>query len=280
VYMIDKKVAELVKRQVWPDMIVRDRDMPRHVGTILEKLNARGIPSSGSFPAQVTRLCEHELEIRGNRIWSIMLQVLIELRVPMVETTEAELQHIFRSEAEPQLSSLEQYIRKASYQVKMSPHEFVSQLQGVYSTMLLKCHGKIALHVEAGKRQPGTSEAPSGTTQHMSFFGPVGVLQTGNYAIANVVQEINQERKIELKNALETISQSLNTADLQGAASSKEVLDTVNDSKAELEKNKPNTLKLRALLLGIATAIRDTAKLADAYKTIKDFLSLCGITLP
>ena len=59
-----------------------------------------------------------------------------------------------------------------------------------------------------------------------------------------------------------------------------EVLELVQDSKTEADKQKPNLTRLKGALLVIANSIQSVAGLRPAYETLKGALALVGVTLP
>lgn len=87
----------------------------------------------------------------------------------------------------------------------------------------------------------------------------------------------NQESLLQ---ALDDIKKYLESGgDLSGFAK-EEVIELVDDSRAEVEKPNPNITQLKTYLIGVAISIQTVASLKPAYEAIKLALSRFHITLP
>jgi hypothetical protein len=69
-------------------------------------------------------------------------------------------------------------------------------------------------------------------------------------------------------------------AEMQGEQgfNKSEIVELIDESKAELAKDKPNVSRLRGLLPSIALAIQTSAALRPAYEIFKRALALMGLT--
>ena len=111
-----------------------------------------------------------------------------------------------------------------------------------------------------------------------NITAPGGIVQTGNNAMAdNIV--LNNDNKQELYKAIDIILNAMSNAnDFHSCAiKTKEMICEV---RSEVEKAKPNGIRLRSLLFGIATGIQSLASMKPAYEALKAAALHIGINLP
>jgi hypothetical protein len=87
----------------------------------------------------------------------------------------------------------------------------------------------------------------------------------------------NQESLLQ---ALDDIKKYLESGGDLSGFSKEEVIELVDDSRAEVEKPNPNITQLKTYLIGVAISIQTVASLKPAYEAIKLALSRFHITLP
>jgi DNA-binding protein HU-beta len=115
---------------------------------------------------------------------------------------------------------------------------------------------------------------------HFYVHGPIGFLQIGDGAIANVTQNIDSETRKQLTNVLEEISSKLTQSDFTMPYSKEQIIELVRTGQGELKKSSPNMDKLGGLLLGLSVIIQTIANLKPFYSTLRQALSSIGILLP
>ena len=99
------------------------------------------------------------------------------------------------------------------------------------------------------------------------------------YATANIVQNLTGENREELLQALKNIRQELPNATELSENEKYEMEELINDSCNELEKEKPNSEKIKAFVRGIGGKIETVTKLYGFYEALKGAASLVGIVL-
>jgi hypothetical protein len=145
---------------------------------------------------------------------------------------------------------------------------------------LEEVHGEIDLYVLA-LRSAEEQEKKSGAQQNIyKFYSPVGAVQTGSNAIANVVQTLDSQDKEVLLQALDTIKQSLAVSEELASYSKEEIVDLVEEAQTEIKKDKPNGLRLRSIITTVATTIQTVSILQKAYQALKIAVLPLGIQLP
>jgi hypothetical protein len=102
-----------------------------------------------------------------------------------------------------------------------------------------------------------------------NFYSPVGAVQTGPSATANVVQTINPSDKETLLKALETVKRGLVDIDALPAHPKKEIIELVDEAHVEVNKSTPNGTRLGSILQGIATAIQTAVAYSQPIRPLK-----------
>ena len=93
------------------------------------------------------------------------------------------------------------------------------------------------------------------------------------------MQTIGGEDKERLKNALLDVQKEINASGTLDSTR-EEVTQVLDDSIAELDKPKPNGLKLTSLLTTVGNAVQTLAAAPQAYHVLKTALVPFGIMLP
>lgn len=98
--------------------------------------------------------------------------------------------------------------------------------------------------------------------------------------MASVSQHIDANAKEQIREILENIKSTLLHSDVNIPVPKSELIDVVQESQEELQKEKPNFTRVKGLLASVGTAIQVVASLQPAYTTLKKALMVIGISLP
>lgn len=152
----------------------------------------------------------------------------------------------------------------------------MEQIDKAADLELQRVSGELNLIVAQNKRAEGNAQ--TGST--IIVNAPVGVLQTGpgSFGVAN--QHIDAGAAEALDKALTALLEQLERTDGDGRVNVHEIAEMVTESKAELQKPKPNASKLKSLITGIGSTISYLPKLKDAYDTLKWAANGIGVPLP
>lgn len=104
--------------------------------------------------------------------------------------------------------------------------------------------------------------------------------RTGQGFTANVTQIISSDDHEALLQALDDIKKYLESGGDLSGFSKGEVIELIDDSRAEIRKQNPNSMRLKTCLMSIAVSIQTVAALKPTYEIIKLALSHFHITLP
>jgi len=133
------------------------------------------------------------------------------------------------------------------------------------------------LQLVAAAARARTDQSPTGS---VTIHGPVGVVQTGVASQASVVQHIDAGTKAQLISGLQLYLDEITKPENQGLQNKDQIRDLISDTKSELEKPEPNSLKVGSGLRTIVETTKFVGSLGPAYQVIKPFLGLFGIHLP
>ena len=149
----------------------------------------------------------------------------------------------------------------------------------MWNQAIKKVGTEIDLFVQSLRKKAAEQKNESSSTI-FNIYSPVGSIQTGDGSIANITQSIDTEVKEQIKKALDEISFTLNQSEIEISSSKDELIEVVQESQDELQKDKPNTTRLRSLLTTVGTSIQVVSSLKPAYETLKQALTFLGISLP
>lgn len=141
-----------------------------------------------------------------------------------------------------------------------------TQLHGSVTSAIRKYRGQLGLSASAAGNARGS------TTVHnvsVTNNGAIANLQTGHGATATVNQSIaTQVSPGEVKAALDALIQAMQQAQGVPHEQRAEVVEVLEQVKAEADKDKPNKLKLGGLIGGVADTVQGIAAAPEAWATI------------
>ena len=142
----------------------------------------------------------------------------------------------------------------------------VTQTEAATARAISQFVGQIGLDVTT---QANSQSAPAQVVHSPVFHAPVGNYQAGDRNTATVTQSVvTQVSPGEVKAALDALIQALQHA--QGLAPDQraEVVEVLEQVKAEADKDKPNKLKLGGLIGGVADTVQGIAAAPEAWATV------------
>lgn len=123
----------------------------------------------------------------------------------------------------------------------------------------------IAAQTAGGAGAGAAGAAPARDTATANVLSPPGIPPKGSGSVAYPVLDPSLVFRVHAE--LDQIEQVLRRAD-DGEAETQEALEVVGDVRAELKKERPNKLRLRSLLAGLARDVQ----VVDGSKSPSEFL--------
>mgnify|MGYP001572399059 CR=1 FL=1 len=276
--MLDSTVAELTDRLIQSQLAERRKQLQQELIAISRRLSANGLLRSGAHIQQVTEACRHEIETRGWIVWNAHRRVLSELAV----APYPELSRDLKSRMAHYLPLGDDYAqppRDLAELLGVQSHPDI-RVHEAHEHVLAKMGTEIDLFVETLNRRIQQLAEPTPGNSVVNIYAPIGALQTGPGATANVVQQIGNNDKKALQEALLTVREALSALSEQVNFPKAEIIEMVDEASSEVVKPTPNRFKLTSMLTAIGDTIRVVGSMNSAYQSLKVALLPLGITLP
>lgn len=281
--MLDVQVRDLTDRLIQVDFNDRRTLLQRGVREIAERMNARGILHSSIHVDEVVLLCQEEVEIRASIVVQAHTNVLTKLGMGPSSELAADLKQRLRyylplhddyvlipESLESQLGLM----RPLNIRARIaSAWEHAIQRQDAQIDLIVLSTSKRAERLDSG------SSLPTSATNNY-FYAPVASFQTGAGSIAAVNQTISFGDRDALVKALDLVREAIQHEQKIDTFNKGEVIELIDEGKAEIAKSKPNGTKLGSIMQTVSAAIQTVATLKSAYQTLKSALAPFGIQLP
>ncbi|MBI2585733.1 MAG: hypothetical protein HYW28_07650 [Rhodospirillales bacterium] len=280
--MLDDNFKKITKEQIALAFADQDDQINRDVLAGLNEFTRRGIIQSSMAARQVGVLHGNDIRIRGEIALNRAKRVISMLGISATEDFETELRTFLEELLNAEVAKQRRYLngrpplKQPARGAGTSFHQIGNAEFGkAVDLMFRKLRSEITLYT-ATLRNP--AKAISSGPPSITIEGDVGVFQTGSQA--SVTISIDAFAKEQIIKALDTVHTGLAGIKDTASFSVAEIEEMVVESKEELQKEKPNSTKLKTMLTGISGAIQTTAALRPAYESVKSVLAFLGISLP
>lgn len=272
--MIDNQTRSIARRLLDAQLRLRDQTLERETGHIKARMNARGALRSGMTTRQISDLACQEFRTRTHVAWDTLLKVLSEVGVAPATELRQDLVAWIEHFIEETFETLATYLNHATSNIGFGAG--VGPLQAEAAALKQEFHAKADLLIASlTQRVSASHPAPV-----MHFYGSVGAVQTGALSSASVTQHLGQADLAALNGTLQRIADEIGAAADLHADAQQELLEVIKDVREELAKQKPNSIRIRQLAMGIAATIQTSASLRPAYEALKAVLIPIGVPLP
>ncbi|MCZ6480130.1 MAG: hypothetical protein O6929_06980 [candidate division NC10 bacterium] len=276
--MLDPKVIDLAGKLIQVEFQERRQQLSREIEFVHNEMAERGFGRSGVALARIRELCSREVEILARIVWQMLLRVISSIGLEPSETLAQELKAEVERYLPSDLPELTQIVKKQAYLVRIE--QTPSTLNEARTHALNRVGVEIDLFVHSlisrAQAKEGEAVFPAPV---IHIHSPVGVIQTGPGATANVLQDLGIEGRDELLRVLRLISERLAALPELPGSSKEEVLELVKEGLTEIQKAKPNAIRLRSILTAVGPAIQNVGTLYSAYQALKAVALLLGISL-
>jgi hypothetical protein len=260
------------------EMAARRRSLGAEIRRLRNPLIWGGQVEASSLLNAAADLCALEVENSATHVWAVVHRCVTDtgvepddrLAAGLIAAVSDLLYHYCIAEAEGVYNS--EVTRSGLSAEVIAGTGFHERVIGARQKM----QAEIRLFARALRNQAHVR--PS--SQVFNVYAPVGAIQTGASAQAFVNQSLDGAARGELLNALESISAEIRDTSALTAARAAEISEVVEETRAELEKPKPNGALLWAKLSAVASIIRAVPVLEKGYELIRAIAAAHGITLP
>lgn len=278
--MIDQEILKIAYDRVRIEIGEQNKNLRTEIDRVKAEMAGRGL-RSGMTIKRISDLCIDAVKNRAQLVWQTLFRFITTTGISYSEGLSEELKGLVAQHLPEKLGDLRGYIKQGA-EIAGSPDQkdrYSQELDVARRGALAKVGTEIDLFVHSLRRKM-ESKSEEKTSAVFNIYSPVGSIQTGDNAIANVTQNIDTELKEQIRKVLEEISLILNQSEVELACPKEELIEVVQESQVELQKGKPNITRLRSLLTTVGTSIQIVSSLKPAYETLKQALTFVGISLP
>lgn len=280
--MIEQEIAEIAKDYIRIEIEEQNSRLRSEIGQFMIKMrDINGVQSDSSIRGRAN-LCIDTIKNRAPLVWQTLSRFITTAGISYSPELSDELKGLVAQHLPEKLADLRDYIKQTTSLITGSPSLYESiwrDLDSARNQALSKVGTEIDLFVHSLKKKADTVK--DGTSSPVfNIYSQVGSIQTGDSSIANVTQNIDTEVKEQIQKALEDINSILTRSEVETPTPKDELIEVVQESQVELQKEKPNVTRLRSLLTTVGTSIQVVSSLKPAYETLKQALTFIGISLP
>ena len=279
--MIDREILKIAHDRIRIEISEHNKSLRIEIDRIKAEMAGRGVLCSGATIKLISDLCVDAVKTRAQLVWQTLFRFITTTGISYTEELSEELKGLVGQHLPEKLGDLRGYIKQAA-EMAGSPKQkdrYGQELDIARKGALAKVGTEIDLFVHS-LRKKINAEQDKKTSTVFNIYSPVGSIQTGDNAIANVTQKIDTEIKYKLEKVLEEIGIALNQSEVELACPKGELIEVVQESQVELKKDKPNITRLRSLLTTVGMSIQVVSSFKPAYETLKQALTFIGISLP
>lgn len=272
--MIEKKVTELADRMIQLEFNEREEQLQREIQLVQSEFAQRGLGTSSAVVEGVYDLCARDVELRTQIVWLNLYKVLSTAEVVLSEEIAEDSKKVV----------LEYW--SLTYTFPMQCLQRVTTAVGIGSTHALteaqdKAVKKINTQIDLLLLRADTDKKTGSSSQPIfNINAPVGAIQTGPNATATIAQTLTPQDREGLREALDRVKQDLAGVDHLHGYEKDEVIELIEEGRAEIDKPKPNSMRVSSVFSMIAAAIGTVGSLGPAYRVLKAALLPFGIQLP
>ena len=242
-----------------------------------DEANKHGMFHSSRRLLQIHAVYAQEVAIRVQLVWQSIVRVHRTLGSQVTDSFRSDLKDAIKDYATSihrELSGLlEETYRASSLQMGKAT------LDGARDLAIAKHLAEVDIYVDSLLTAQNSNGATSLSGTY-NFYGPVGAVQTGAGAVANVVQSLSNEDRASLSAALAQVKAALDASSSIPEVQRAELTGIVIECGREVEAGNPNSTKLMALLMVLGTTIQTIANARPAYEALKAAVLPLGINLP
>jgi len=273
--MLDSTITELADRMIQLQFHERTKQLEHDILLAQADAAKRNMFTSSSHVDVVYDICERDVELRALIVWQNLMRVLSHAGTVPVATLADELKQAVSKYGSAICADSDDHLQAVARVAGFKPRQ---SLTAARDRAVRKVYAEIDLFVLGLARREQSQSHPSGAVYN--FYSPVGAVQTGPNASAEVFQNVTTQDREAFSSALSLVRKALASVDRLPAHPKEEIVELVDEAETEIKKSKPNNSKLLSTFMVIAQAIQTVGSLKPAYDALKTALLPFGIALP
>lgn len=278
--MLDVNIVNIARKRIMLEIEDQSIFLRDQIDRVKAEMSAKGILGSGATVRRIIDLCSQSIRNRAQLVWQTLFRFITTSGVSYSDDLSSELKNIVAAYLPESLNNFRDIIER---NIPRTSVETISRLMEDLS--VARAHAlntistEIDLFVHSLKKKSQIIEGDKKATI-VNIYSPVGSIQTGDNAIANVTQIIDSDLRQQFASVLNSISEGLSSLESLPTFPKNEIEELIIDGQSELKREKPNSTKLRSIFSTIGASIQTVASLKPAYDTLKQLLTYLGVSLP
>lgn len=270
--MLSDELLKMAATRIQIEFRDRIRYLEQEITQIKEESAARGAFGGSAMQLRIGEVIRQEYEIRAMIAWQTLSRVFSGQALPV----DAQLITTLKNQLTDYLTGCHDLeTQYQSTDTLMSP-SVLPPLNELRQVALERIHSEIELSLLSAQ----ATQNASGSSTIVNIYQPYGVVQTGSGSIATVVHTFGPDERNLILRALQAVEDCTAEGTVVAPSERTQIQEVVSDTRAELEKEAPNPLKLRGALSTLATTIQTLGSARSAYDLLKAAAALFGLHVP
>lgn len=278
--MLDDKIIDIARKRIMLEIEDQSIFLRDQIDRLKNEMSAKGMFGSGVTGRKIIDLCSQSIRNRAQLVWQTLFRFITTSGISYSDNLSSELKNIVAEYLPESLNNFKDVIERniPSTGVETIPR-LMEDLSVARIHALSTINTEIDLFVHSLEKRNQIIEDDKKATI-VNIYSPVGSIQTGDNAIANVTQIIDSDLRQQFASVLNNISEGLLSLESLPTFPKNEIEELIIDGQSELKREKPNSTKLRSIFSTIGASIQTVASLKPAYDTLKQLLTYLGVSLP
>jgi hypothetical protein len=273
--MLNDKIRERTSKLIVSQYAEREEPLGNDLARAKADFSMHNAFHSSHMQLALQRIIARELEIRAMLAWESIVRVFETLGSKVTDTLKDDLQKELFKYVDDQYSVLSKQLNK---EISLIDKHSKRSLAEILKQIKNKHEVEIELYVDSLLERAKLGLQPSAPVYN--YYAPVGIVQTGPYASAHIIQNLGSTDKEALLSALSMVRDTLDGIRDISEPHRKELTQIVEESVIEIQSRQPNNTKLESMLSTLAVTIQTIASAGQVYQTLKSALMPLGIAFP
>ncbi|MFG1381304.1 hypothetical protein [Xanthobacter versatilis] len=256
-----------------------DKQLRDKLQTIERQAAAAGALASGRTIMLACDAAADSLAVRCHMTWDQLFKAMSAYAIKIDRDTGSLLLSVLGSEATNSAITVRTIVERcAVFRSSLPDNAKQAGMDIIEKTLqyeVARMKAEVKLLVAASENQKPMSAAPS-----IAVTGDGNIVVTGDSNQVNALTQIDTAAAKSLTNALKATLEHLHTLTADGPVDVVEIKEIVEEALVEIQKPKPNKIKVTSAIKGIAETIKFVPALKAAYDIIKPAAATAGIYLP
>ena len=280
--MIDQRILDISRRLMAAHLRERWSPMRNSITQRQLECSQSGHGRSGAVVEAIGQICAGEARAVVHFAWSNILRTALTVGIEPSDDLAGQLKAEIRSQTDQHFERLRaELVQNHRLAIGGSEASVFDNLISAREIVLAQIDGEVDLAVASLEQRQRASSQGGKITSVYQFYAPVAAVVSGANASASVVQNMGAQEKSDLGAALDTLRAAIAVAaEVRDQSQKEDLLELVSEARQELDKPKPNGLRLTSVLSGIGQAVQTIGSVDAAYQAVKVVAAVLGLQLP